>query len=310
MQAHRGDDGAATHGSGAWFWVWMGERTLVYRRLCLPVLAILAFAACSPTGARHGSASPTSPPIGTSAPEVTSTRPTQAPTSSTASTSPSTATPSTGPSFAAISGTYVAGTADGGWIYIRSDGAARFRGPDQVACSSCATAGAPIASLDFSLTSISGEAGSGFSAEGKVTGTSDPAWASGLAAPSTNGSLVSVSINPSGGLSLNLLPANDVLTFASKSALYSEITPCTVAAVSPPIAASSKSQQVTVDGVRCSPDGEWAEASVAVQAGSGGFDEVVVLAGNGSTWIVVDRPTVCNGHDITPAFYNTACGTS
>jgi hypothetical protein len=62
--------------------------------------------------------------------------------------------------------------------------------------------------------------------------------------------------------------------------------------------------------VKCSTDGEWASASVSVKSGSSGFDEVVVLAGNGTTWVVVNRPAVCNGHDVTPAFYQTACGTS
>ena len=309
VQVHQVSDLAADDSENQSLCRSVGERPGARRRvlvrclrrvdLCLVSLMLLGLAACSSTD-HHGSA--------TSTLLVTSTI---TPATSTSTTTTSiTTTPPSGPSFIAIGGTYVAGTADGGWLYIRSDGAARLRGPDPVACPACGTASAPIASLDFSLASISRSGGSGYTAQGKVTGTSDPSWASDLSAPATVGSLVSLSVSPTGRLTLNLLPANDVLGFASKSPLYSEVSPCTVQAVTPPILASSHGQQETVAGVSCSTDGEWAAASVVVKGGSGEIDEVVVLAGNGSTWIVVDRPTVCNGHAITPAFYSTACGMS
>lgn len=277
---------------------WAPPRCLLGVAVCLISLLAFGAAGCGSSG-HHGSTSPTLPATSTTTPASVTTATT---------TSLPTTPPSRSP-FAAISGSYVAGTADGGWLYIRPDGAARLRGPDGVACPACATAADPIASLDFSLASITGDAGSTYTAEGNVTGTSDPTWASGLSAPATVGSPVSLSVKPTGRLTLNLLPGNVVLRFASKRALYSKVSPCTVQAVTPPIVATSDAAQKTVAAVTCSSDGEWAAASVAVKEGTRGFHEVVVLAGNGSTWIVVDRPTVCNGHDITPAFYTTACST-
>ncbi|HEX3424804.1 MAG TPA: hypothetical protein VHT30_01640 [Acidimicrobiales bacterium] len=253
----------------------------------------------APTTIGYGGAEvATSTSTTTGAPTTVTTTPTAAATSTTAASSSS---------FAAVTGTYVAGTADGGWLYIRSDGASRFRSPDDVACPNCITASAPIASLDFSLTSITSTAAHAFHAVGTVTETSDPTWAKQLSPGATVGSAVSITI-ASGHLTANLF--SGTLSFSSKSALYTSVSPCTVAAVSGPVAAADVSQTQKVTGVTCSSDGEWAAASVAVGQGAGGFDSVGVLAGNGATWVVVDRPTVCNNHDVTPSFYNTACGSN
>lgn len=51
-------------------------------------------------------------------------------------------------------------------------------------------------------------------------------------------------------------------------------------------------------------------AASTTSTGQSSIDAVAVLAGNGNTWVAVDRPTICNNHDVTPSFYNTACGTS
>jgi hypothetical protein len=106
-----------------------------------------------------------------------------------------------------------------------------------------------------------------------------------------------------------VLPSLDHLTFFSPTAVvYGGVTPCTVAAVTPPILAAAGNAPRTVLGVSCSVDGEWAAAEVGVRARSGGRDEVAVLAGNGTKWRVVDRSAVCRNHDVTPSFYHAACG--
>lgn len=228
MQVHRARDLAGDNSDSQSLDRSVGERRPAPRRrlvrhprlvdLCLFSLMLVGLAACSSNG-QHGAASSTQPATSTTT-TATSTMTTN--TSSTTvppgSVPPPTPSPSRA-SFTAISGTYVAGTADGGWVYIRSDGAARLRSPDPIACPTCTTASAPIASLDFTLGSISGTAGSGYTAQGKVTGTSDPKWASSLSAPATVGSPVSLSVSRTGRLTLNLLPPNDVLSFASKNAL-------------------------------------------------------------------------------------------
>jgi hypothetical protein len=56
--------------------------------------------------------------------------------------------------------------------------------------------------------------------------------------------------------------------------------------------------------VTCSEDGEWAAASVAGR----GIDEVAVLEAQFTSWVVVDRPGVCTGHNVPADFYRAACG--
>ena len=269
------------------------------------VVAVLTITGCS--SASHTSSSATSSSTTTAQNPVTTTSSGTARTSTRAT---SATGASSSASFSAIAGTYTAGTADGGWLYLRSDGATRLRAPDTVACPSCSTADAPIASIDLSLTSISGQASSGYRASGKVTATSDPTWATQISPAATLGSPVSLTVDPHRRLSLDLLPQNDVLNFTSSGSPPSSASPCTVAAVSPPVQAADPGVQTTVNSVNCSADGEWAAAQVARGSGSSAVDEVVVLAGNGATWTVVDRPTVCNHHDVTPSFEQMACGTS
>jgi hypothetical protein len=131
-------------------------------------------------------------------------------------------TPTTSPTatteltFAAIDGTYVAGTADGGFLYIRYDGACRFSGPDSVACPTCTTATAPLAHVDFSLNALHPTGDGTYSATGAITAESDPAWAAELGAGPVGagpvGSSVSLTVSPRGALALSFLPSNDVLT--------------------------------------------------------------------------------------------------
>lgn len=118
---------------------------------------------------------------------------------------------SSGPSFARIAGWYAGGTADAGWLYIRSDGASRYRSPDSVACPTCMTASAPIASLDFSLSALSSTGPGTYTASGTVTATSDPAWAAQFSPKATVGSPISLTIAAPGQLSLSVLLPNDVL---------------------------------------------------------------------------------------------------
>ena len=275
-------------------------------------LVIVLIAACGSSG-RKAANPTTTRPTSTVGTATTATTSVTGETSTSVALPPSTTTTGAGPTFASISGSYNAGTADGGWLYIRSDGASRFRGPDGVACPDCTTAGSPIAVLDFSLTSLSSAGTGAYRASGTIMGTSDPTWARQISASATVASPISLTIASGGHLSMNILPANDGLAFSSKTAPSSTATPCTVAAVTGPVVASANGQTERVTGVSCSIEGEWAAASVAVGGqgqGQGGFDMVVLLAGNGGNWIVVDRPTICNHHDVTPSFFNTACGTS
>jgi hypothetical protein len=210
--------------------------------------------------------------------------------------------------FPAVSGTYIAGSADGGSVYIRSDGASRFRSRDFVACPSCSTASSPTADLDFSLTSLNSDGGGTFLAAGQITAVSDPTWAKQISPSATVGSAINAVIYPNKQLKLSILPSNDLLNFSSSSALYTGVAPCSVAAVTPAAVANDGGTPTRVIGVTCSLDGEWAAASLAVGSGAGESDAVGVLASNSGAWYSVDRPTVCNDHDVTPSFYQTACG--
>jgi hypothetical protein len=119
-------------------------------------------------------------------------------------------------SFSVIAGTYVAGTSDGGELYVRFDGASRFSGPDSVACPTCSTASVPLAHLDFSLTSLSSTGRGMYVATGKIAAESDPGWAAelgtGPAGVGPVGSAVSINVSSSGQLTASFLPPNDTLT--------------------------------------------------------------------------------------------------
>ena len=72
-------------------------------------------------------------------------------------------------------------------------------------------------------------------------------------------------------LTLSFLTSNDVLDFTTTAATYTNTPPCTVAAITPAVAAAQSG--ATVAGVTCAVDREWAAASVS----SHGIDEVSVL---------------------------------
>jgi hypothetical protein len=122
------------------------------------------------------------------------------------------ATPS---SFSVIAGAYIAGTADGGSLYVRFDGASRFSGPDSFACPNCSTASSPLAHLDFSLTTLRPTGEGAYVATGTTTAESDPTWAASLgtnpAGAGPVGSAVSLTVSSTGELNLSFLPMNDVL---------------------------------------------------------------------------------------------------
>lgn len=222
--------------------------------------------------------------------------------SNTTAASPTTATAR--PNFATIQGSYVAGTEDGGSLYIRSDGASRFLAPDSKSCPSCTTADSPIASIDFALETLTSHGGGAYTATGAITDTSDAPWAAQLRSNPAVGSAVTVDLPANGTASISFLPTNDPLKYTSKTAAYTNTPPCTVAAATGPVQASQSG--ATVAGVNCAVDEEWMEASVS----DNGIDEVVILQASYTAWIVVDRPTVCNSHDVPSNFYTTACSTS
>jgi hypothetical protein len=180
-------------------------RLVQWAAVCLLVVLGLAVTACGSTSRPKVSTTLTITSPTNQARSLGVTEPTSTPESSTA--------PSR-PSFAGITGTYVAGTADGGWLYIRSDGASRFRAPDTTACPTCTTSSAPMASLDFSLKSISSSGPSAYAATGTITATSDPAWASQLSLGATVGSPISLTVAPGGHVTVSFLPSKDVLTLS------------------------------------------------------------------------------------------------
>ena len=270
------------------------------KRLLAALAAALVLAACSSSKPSSNGATTSS---STSANSATSSAPTTEVAAATTTTLP--AAP-----FAQVSGTYVAGVADGGNVFVRGDGASRFLQTDFVACPKCTTATGPLSSLDFALKTLAPLTSGGFTATGTVSETSDPTWAKQLTPNSAAGSPVTATFTADHHMTLSFLPANDVLNFVSKSAIYSQASPCTVAAVTPAVLADGNGANQKVNGVQCSVDGEWAEASVSITSGQSSIDSVAVLAGNGNTWVAVDRPTICNNHDVTPSFYQTACGTS
>jgi hypothetical protein len=139
---------------------------------------------------------------------------TGATTTSPAATAGSSTTVAAAVRFPAISATYLAGTADGGSLYVRSDGASRFSAPDTVSCPNCSTASAPEAHLDFSLTTLEPVAGGGYIGSGTIMAESDPAWAAALgpAGAGPVGATVSLTVSSGGNLSLSFLASNDVLT--------------------------------------------------------------------------------------------------
>jgi len=104
----------------------------------------------------------------------------------------------------------VAGTADGGTLYIRSDGASRFSAPDDVACPTCTTAGSPLATLDFSLNTLTATGAGSYRGTGVLTETSDPTWAQQLSPTATVGAPVSLT-DDNGAVTLSFLPSLDIL---------------------------------------------------------------------------------------------------
>lgn len=187
--------------------------------------AVLSIAvAAALLGACHGGS--TAAPAANTAKTASTTIAPKATTAAAPSASPSTTTnttvvppasqPSTTATFTAITGTYYGGTADQGWLYIRADGASRYRYPDENACQ-CSTATAPIATIDFSLTNLTATAADQghYRSTGLITAQSDPTTGTQLAGPT--GSPVTVTIDPRGSATVSFLPTQDVLTIAAAS---------------------------------------------------------------------------------------------
>jgi hypothetical protein len=114
-------------------------------------------------------------------------------------------------SFAAIAGNYLGGTADGGRLYVRTDGASRFRYPDSYSCPSCTTATDPIGTVDFSLISLASTGSGSYVAAGRLTAQSDPRAFPALHADST----VTVSVGAGGQATLSFVNPNDTLQRSS-----------------------------------------------------------------------------------------------
>ena len=150
-----------------------------HRSRAVPVItaalvAGLIVSGCGSAGARHGATTTSSPAPAAPASAAASAA---APASTAPPVTRSATVAARGPDFSTIAGSYVAGTADGGWLYIRSDGASRLKLPDPVACPTCSTATAPIATLDFSLRTLRPSTPGGYVATGRITAESDPAAA-------------------------------------------------------------------------------------------------------------------------------------
>jgi hypothetical protein len=71
---------------------------------------------------------------------------------------------------------------------------------------------------------------------------------------------------------------------------------------------SNLGQVNAVENFGCS--GEWAFANVTIGGGSGGFDAVIVLEAQGSSWSVADRANACTKHLVPADIYTQACTTS
>lgn len=176
------------------------------------VVGGLLLAACSSsthTTTPTTAAPPTTIPASTTTVVVPTTATPPAATTTTVAT-PTTVAPTS--AFATVSGYYYGGTADAGYLYLRSDGSSRYRYPDDQACQSCSTATAPIAYVDFSLTSLVAQPGGApgnYRATGRITAESDPTTGAQLAGPV--GSSVTVAIGPVGSATLSFLSPNNVL---------------------------------------------------------------------------------------------------
>lgn len=121
-----------------------------------------------------------------------------------------TSPPTTAALFATVTGTYYGSTASSGWLYIRSDGASRYRYADVDACK-CSTATAPIATVDFSLTTLVATGGGGghYQATGRITAESDPT--TGMPFAGSIGSAVTAMIGPPGSVTLSFLSPKLIL---------------------------------------------------------------------------------------------------
>ncbi len=186
------------------------------------VVAGLILAGCSGSATpRTRASSATSSPPATEAPSATSGPPaTEAPsaTSGPLATTPSArSAPATAPphrvSFAAIAGNYLGGTADGGGLYVRADGAARFRYPDSYACPGCTTATDPIGTVDFTLNSLAATGPGAYIASGRLTAESDPRAFPALRANSP----ITISVGGSGLARLSFVNPYDTLHRSSTS---------------------------------------------------------------------------------------------
>ncbi len=184
----------------------------------IALVGALLLAACSGGGKNATPPVTTAKTTGTTADATTTTTTVLSPSTTTSTTvvSPTTQPPST-LTYAPVTGTYYGGTADQGWLYIRSDGASRYRYPDDGACQ-CSTSSAPIANVDFSLTSLVATSGGHghYRATGRITAESDPVSGRPLAGPI--GSAVTVTIGPAGSAMVSFLPSNIVLMIPGDSA--------------------------------------------------------------------------------------------
>jgi hypothetical protein len=193
------------------------------RLLGIAVGATLALAACQ--GGHTAAPATTGKTTSTTraaAPTTTTPTTTPAPSTTTSAGTSTTVTSPAGPTtttatFAAVTGTYSGGTADAGNLYIRADGASRYRYPDEDACQ-CSTAAAPIAYVDFSLTSLvpTGSVHGDYRATGRITAESDPTTGSQVAGPI--GSSVTVTIAPPGSAVVSFLLPNNVLMLPNSGA--------------------------------------------------------------------------------------------
>lgn len=128
-------------------------------------------------------------------------------------------------SFSAIAGWYDGSTGSSGALYIRDDGASRFRFPDPQLCAApCSDATAPILNEDISLSSLTLTGSGSYVATGRVAG-----YSSTVSVPASVrlgvGSTVTLHVSASGNLTLgNLGSPGDVLAKGPPPPGYSGTT--------------------------------------------------------------------------------------
>jgi hypothetical protein len=127
----------------------------------------------------------------------------------------STARTASTPNYSVMNGTYN-GQTGGQGVVTMHNGHGNFGSPDLIACPSCSEAMARGASLEFHLRTMTPLTSGGFSANGTVVKSSDPAWAAAVGFANVHpsvGSTVTVTYLADGNITLNWMPGIEFQKF-------------------------------------------------------------------------------------------------